>query len=238
MHEITTPGHSSSPTAEYNNFLLQLENINEPAMIASEQRMLQSIANSSTEISNNEPSTEKMTTPTLTTHLPTIKTTTTCDNCIESVKTSAEYSEFSEYNEFNEFSVAATSSSDYYPASLASIIPTTLLVSSTTMLAGGNLTGPQWPVKLSAVVEGDIVLGGLMMVHEREDSITCGPVMPQGGVQALEAMLYTLDRVNEDLLFLPNITIGAHILDDCDKDTYGLEMAVDFIKGLYSNLEI
>ncbi|XP_017752986.1 PREDICTED: uncharacterized protein LOC108545732 [Eufriesea mexicana] len=88
----------------------------------------------------------------------------------------------------------------------------------------------QWPVKHSAVVEGDLVLGGLMMVHEREDTITCGPVMPQGGVQALEAMLYTLDRLN-DREIVPGVKIGAHILDDCDKDTYGLEMAVDFIKG-------
>ncbi|KAJ8920334.1 hypothetical protein NQ315_011996 [Exocentrus adspersus] len=37
--------------------------------------------------------------------------------------------------------------------------------------------------------------------------------------------------------FLPNITLGAHILDDCDKDTYGLEMAVDFIKGEYTKFE-
>lgn len=88
-----------------------------------------------------------------------------------------------------------------------------------------------WPVKKEAEVEGEIVLGGLMMVHEREDSITCGPVMPQGGIQALEAMLYTLDRINANPILLPNITIGAHILDDCDKDTYGLEIAVDFIKG-------
>lgn len=81
-------------------------------------------------------------------------------------------------------------------------------------------------------MEGDLVLGGLMMVHEREDSFTCGPIMPQGGIQALEAMLYTLDRLNlAPNPLLPNITIGAHILDDCDKDTYGLEMAVDFIKG-------
>lgn len=71
-----------------------------------------------------------------------------------------------------------------------------------------------------------------MMVHEREDSVTCGPVMPQGGIQALEAMLYTLDRLNGELKLLRNVTIGAHILDDCDKDTYGLEMAVDFIKGM------
>lgn len=88
-----------------------------------------------------------------------------------------------------------------------------------------------WPVKKEAVVEGDLILGGLMMVHEREDSVTCGPIMPQGGVQALETMLYTLDILNRDMDVLPGISLGAHILDDCDKDTYGLEMAVDFIKG-------
>lgn len=92
-----------------------------------------------------------------------------------------------------------------------------------------------WPVKKEAVVEGDLVLGGLMMVHEREDTNTCGPVMPQGGVQALEAMLYTLDHVNADEI-VPGVKIGAHILDDCDKDTYGLEMAVDFIKGTYIHI--
>ncbi|XP_076253195.1 mangetout isoform X1 [Rhynchophorus ferrugineus] len=95
-----------------------------------------------------------------------------------------------------------------------------------------------WPVKRIAVVEGDIILGGLMMVHEREDSVTCGPIMPQGGVQALEAMLYTLDRLNNaENKLLPDIVLGAHILDDCDKDTYGLEMAVDFIKGSISNID-
>lgn len=94
----------------------------------------------------------------------------------------------------------------------------------------GNLP---WPVKHESVMEGDLILGGLMMVHSREDSVTCGPIMPQGGIQALEAMLFAMDRVNE-MKLLPNITLGAHILDDCDKDTYGLEMAVDFIKGTAS----
>lgn len=97
---------------------------------------------------------------------------------------------------------------------------------------GGGLpmAALHWPVKKEAIMEGDLVLGGLMMVHSREDTMMCGPIMPQGGIQALEAMLYTLDRINRDGL-LPNITIGAHILDDCDRDSYGLEMAVDFIKG-------
>ena len=50
----------------------------------------------------------------------------------------------------------------------------------------------------------------------------------------MEVMLYTIDFVNRHINMtdlLPGITLGAYILDDCDKDTYGLEMAVDFIKG-------
>ena len=44
-------------------------------------------------------------------------------------------------------------------------------------------------------------------------------------------MLYTLDEVNPVLQNSVGFTLGAHILDDCDKDTYGLEQAVAFIKG-------
>lgn len=101
--------------------------------------------------------------------------------------------------------------------------------------AGSSAAASGWPVKHAAVLEGDVILGGLMMVHSREDSITCGQIMPQGGIQALEAMLYTLDQVNKQQL-LPNVTLGAHLLDDCDKDTYGLEMAVDFIKGKFFHI--
>ena len=42
----------------------------------------------------------------------------------------------------------------------------------------------QWPVKRVAEIAGDVVIGGLHMIHEREDAIICGPVMPQGGLQA------------------------------------------------------
>lgn len=40
-----------------------------------------------------------------------------------------------------------------------------------------------WPVKRVVQTNGDIMLGGLMMVHEREDSITCGAIMPQVSLQ-------------------------------------------------------
>lgn len=133
--------------------------------------------------------------------------------------------------------ITGTSSSS--STSKSKTVPTPRLLgggASVAHILAKSLENPQapssagWPVKHAAVLEGDVILGGLMMVHSREDSITCGPIMPQGGIQALEAMLYTLDQVNKQQL-LPNVTLGAHLLDDCDKDTYGLEMAVDFIKG-------
>ena len=52
--------------------------------------------------------------------------------------------------------------------------------------------------------------------------------------QAAEVMLYAVDRVNnspDGTVLPPGVRMGAYILDDCDKDTYGLQQAVEFIKG-------
>ena len=40
-----------------------------------------------------------------------------------------------------------------------------------------------WPLKRVAELAGDVVIGGLHMIHERNARMTCGPIMPQGGVQ-------------------------------------------------------
>ncbi|CAB4067609.1 Metabotropic glutamate receptor 8,Metabotropic glutamate receptor 7,Metabotropic glutamate receptor 1 [Lepeophtheirus salmonis] len=74
------------------------------------------------------------------------------------------------------------------------------------------------------------------MVHEREAHRTCGPIMPQGGLQATEVMLYTVDIINSLNIMPKGLNIGVYILDDCDTDTYGLQQAVDFIKGSISNI--
>ena len=52
-------------------------------------------------------------------------------------------------------------------------------------------------------------------------------------LQAMETMLYTIDHINaaRETILPAGISVGAHVLDDCDTDTYGLEQAVDFIKG-------
>ena len=48
-------------------------------------------------------------------------------------------------------------------------------------------------------------------------------------------MLYTVDKINE-MNLIPGIKLGARIKDDCDRDIYGLEQSVDFIRGMYSSL--
>ena len=44
-------------------------------------------------------------------------------------------------------------------------------------------------------------------VHERK----CGAVREQYGIQRVEAMMHTLDRINADPSILPNITLGCEI---------------------------
>ena len=92
----------------------------------------------------------------------------------------------------------------------------------------GNKT---WPYRDQvAIIEGDIMLGALMMVHERDEAMICGKIMPQGGLQATEITLYTIDRINS-MDLIPGIKLGVRIKDDCDRDIYGLEQSVAFIRG-------
>merc|ERR1711962_449695 len=93
-----------------------------------------------------------------------------------------------------------------------------------------------WPYKVTAIMDGEITLGGLHMIHERNARLTCGPIMAQGGIQAMETMLFTIDHINKQDWWIKNITLGALVLDDCDTDTYGLEQALDFIKGSITNI--
>ncbi|XP_068602083.1 glutamate receptor, metabotropic 6a [Brachionichthys hirsutus] len=48
----------------------------------------------------------------------------------------------------------------------------------------------------------------------------------------MEAMLYALDQINSDPGLLPNITLGARILDTCSRDTYALEQSLTFVQAL------
>ena len=92
---------------------------------------------------------------------------------------------------------------------------------------------PQKAIKL----QGDIILGGLFPMHEKGmGGMTCGDIKEEKGIQRVEAMLYAIDKINSDPNLLPNITLGAHILDTCLRDTYALEQSLEFIKAHMSTL--
>ncbi|XP_035768441.1 metabotropic glutamate receptor 7 [Neolamprologus brichardi] len=82
-------------------------------------------------------------------------------------------------------------------------------------------------------VEGDVTLGGLFPVHARGVPGTpCGDIKKENGIHRLEAMMYALDQINGDDELLPNVTLGARILDTCSRDTYALEQSLTFVQAL------
>ncbi|XP_029630636.1 metabotropic glutamate receptor 6-like [Salmo trutta] len=85
----------------------------------------------------------------------------------------------------------------------------------------------------SIKIEGDITLGGLFPVHSRGPAgVPCGEIKREKGIHRMEAMLYALDQINSDPDLLPNITLGARILDTCSRDTYALEQSLTFVQAL------
>ncbi|KAF4079074.1 hypothetical protein AMELA_G00188900 [Ameiurus melas] len=82
-------------------------------------------------------------------------------------------------------------------------------------------------------IDGDISLGGLFPVHARgHNGKPCGELKKEKGIHRLEAMLFALDRINNDHDLLPNITLGARILDTCSRDTHALEQSLTFVQAL------
>ncbi|KAA0714351.1 Metabotropic glutamate receptor 7 [Triplophysa tibetana] len=85
----------------------------------------------------------------------------------------------------------------------------------------------------SIKIPGDITLGGLFPVHARGPAgVPCGEIKKEKGIHRMEAMLYALDQINSDPELLPNITLGARILDTCSRDTYALEQSLTFVQAL------
>ncbi|KAB5542045.1 hypothetical protein PHYPO_G00086910 [Pangasianodon hypophthalmus] len=82
-------------------------------------------------------------------------------------------------------------------------------------------------------IDGDIILGGLFPVHARgERGVPCGELKKEKGIHRLEAMLFAIDLINKDPELLPNVTLGARILDTCSRDTYALEQSLTFVQAL------
>ncbi|XP_077403610.1 glutamate receptor, metabotropic 5a isoform X2 [Vanacampus margaritifer] len=89
--------------------------------------------------------------------------------------------------------------------------------------------------RVLARIPGDIIIGALFSVHHQPpaDKVherKCGAVREQYGIQRVEAMLHTLDRINADPNILPNITLGCEIRDSCWHSAVALEQSIEFIR--------
>ncbi|KAG5269845.1 hypothetical protein AALO_G00206840 [Alosa alosa] len=89
--------------------------------------------------------------------------------------------------------------------------------------------------RVVAHVPGDIIIGALFSVHHQPpaDKVherQCGAVREQYGIQRVEAMMATLDRINADPHLLPNVTLGCEIRDSCWHSAVALEQSIEFIR--------
>jgi len=88
--------------------------------------------------------------------------------------------------------------------------------------------------------KGDFIIGGLSPVHfspteaeeqQNPNSFTCQGLFNTRGFEAVEAMLFTMDMLNEGPLkdiVLPNITIGMDIKDTCGSGDYAVRESLNF----------
>ncbi|XP_020793620.2 metabotropic glutamate receptor 1b [Boleophthalmus pectinirostris] len=94
---------------------------------------------------------------------------------------------------------------------------------------------PSSATRLVARMDGDIIIGALFSVHhqpstEKVAERKCGEIREQYGIQRVEAMFHTLDRINADPNLLPNITLGCEIRDSCWHSSVALEQSIEFIR--------
>lgn len=86
-----------------------------------------------------------------------------------------------------------------------------------------------------ARTDGDVIIGALFSVHhqppaEKVPERKCGEIREQYGIQRVEAMFHTLDKINADPVLLPNITLGSEIRDSCWHSSVALEQSIEFIR--------
>lgn len=78
--------------------------------------------------------------------------------------------------------------------------------------------------------DGDIILGGLFSIHQQGSlEGQCGALYPKG-LGAAAAMIFAIEKINNDSSLLPNITIGYDIRDYCESVTKATQITYDLVK--------
>ncbi|XP_022245723.1 metabotropic glutamate receptor-like [Limulus polyphemus] len=90
---------------------------------------------------------------------------------------------------------------------------------------------------LKAHIPGDIIFGGLFPIHKKNAKSKCGPINKDRGIQRTEAMLFAIDKINQDPSILGDIKLGAIILDTCSSDSYALNQSLEFIRASINTVD-
>lgn len=113
-------------------------------------------------------------------------------------------------------------------------LPVTLVLSHSSSIHERSVV-PRAAARSVARMDGDVIIGALFSVHhqpsaEKVAERKCGDVREQYGIQRVEAMFHTLDRINSDPYLLPNISLGCEIRDSCWHSSVALEQSIEFIR--------
>ena len=85
--------------------------------------------------------------------------------------------------------------------------------------------------------DGDIILGGLLRVHLRGDSENqCGELDVRG-LNRVFALIFAIEKINNDSKLLPNISLGYDIRDYCEISLKATRISYNLIKDkLFTNM--
>ncbi|XP_039287871.1 metabotropic glutamate receptor 1-like [Nilaparvata lugens] len=102
----------------------------------------------------------------------------------------------------------------------------------------GPPQGAQGPQRISAVLNGDFMLGALFSIHhqpkQKGNTLLCGKIREMYGIQRIEVTFHTLDIINRDPSILPNVTLGVEIRDSCWYAPIALQQSLEFIRDAIS----
>lgn len=78
-----------------------------------------------------------------------------------------------------------------------------------------------------AFKDGDAIIGGLLTMHREATETGCSPTFLPG-INRVEAAIFAIEQINNDLNILPNVTIGYDIRDICNDRGKAMEHTYDF----------
>ena len=78
---------------------------------------------------------------------------------------------------------------------------------------------------------GDIVLGGLFLLHFSESGDQCDKLF-HIGLGHVQAMIFAINTINKNATLLPNKTLGYDIRDYCESASRAMRYTYEFVRGV------